>query len=40
VSVAGANIPSAGPVTILMALNAADLPPEYASLVIPADWFL
>ncbi len=39
-AVGAAGIPQAGLVTLLMVLVAVDLPPQYAALIIPVDWFL
>ena len=39
-SVGAASIPSAGLVTMVMVLIAADLPPEDISIIVTVDWLL
>lgn len=39
-AIGAAGIPEAGPVTMLIVLNAVGLSIEYLSLILPVDWFL
>ena len=39
-SIGAAGIPEAGLVTMLLVLNAADLPVEGVALILPIDWLL
>ena len=39
-SVGAAGVPSVAPVSILIVLQAAGLPPEAISLIFAIDWFL